>query len=463
MTIAVFPLARPTFDVDFAQQRATSAWQLLADRAQLVGSQLLLLDDASLEQALTAVAWRQVELVVILQCSFCDANMALRIAQLAGKDLPIALWAWPEERSGGRLRLNSFCGANLAAHALRLAGHELHFCYQIPEPGADISRLFQPPPRTWRLLPASADAEQLASAHERLAQLRGSKVAVLGEHPPGFSTCSYDAGQLQSLLGLEVQRRSLADLFDQARAVDQVVIDSLYSEESERFANLSELDSGEVRKALALHHSLQSIASEQNYLGLAVRCWPEVFTDYGCALCASMANLSDSGVPAACEADVLGVVTGLLLQSCSPELPWLVDLVDVDAADDSLVLWHCGLAPMSMRDPSSPARATVHSNRKKALLREFNLKPGNITLARLSQARGQLSLVVGSAEVLERPRSFSGTSGVIRCARAAGVVADAVVDFGLEHHLSIVYSQCKPELVALAAALAIPVLDLDQL
>ena len=33
-------------------------------------------------------------------------------------DVPLLLWTFPEERTGGRLRLNSFCGANLASHTL---------------------------------------------------------------------------------------------------------------------------------------------------------------------------------------------------------------------------------------------------------------------------------------------------------------------------------------------------------
>jgi hypothetical protein len=35
---------------------------------------------------------------------------------------PIAIWAVPEPRIGGRLRLNAYCGLNLAAHAHGRAG-----------------------------------------------------------------------------------------------------------------------------------------------------------------------------------------------------------------------------------------------------------------------------------------------------------------------------------------------------
>ena len=41
---------------------------------------------------------------------------------------------------------------------------------------------------------------------------------------------------------------------------------------------------------------------------------------------------------------------------------------------------------------------------------EFPLKPGRITAARVSQANGRLSLVIGSGTMLSAPKSFSGTS-----------------------------------------------------
>jgi L-fucose isomerase-like protein len=70
---------------------------------------------------------------------------------------------------------------------------------------------------------------------------------------------------------------------------------------------------------------------------------------------------------------------------------------------------------------------------------EFRLKPGRITLARLSQASRDLEVVTGTAEVLRAPLSFSGTSGVVRFDRAAGDVLDALLARGLEHHLALTY------------------------
>ena len=91
---------------------------------------------------------------------------------------------------------------------------------------------------------------------------------------------------------------------------------------------------------------------------------------------------------------------------------------------------------------------------------EFPLKPGRVTVARLSEATGVFRLVVGSGEMIQAPPSFSGTSGVLRFDQPAAEVLDTILAEGLEHHLSITYGDYVPALLALAKMLDLPVLRL---
>jgi len=180
----------------------------------------------------------------------------------------------------------------------------------------------------------------------------------------------------------------------------------------------------------------------------------------GCAACGAMSMLSDELMPCSCEADVNGTVTQLMLQWLSGEPAFGTDLVSVDTEEDLIVLWHCGLAPLSMADPAVRPRATIHSNRQLPLLMEFPLKPGRVTVARLSEATGGYRLVVGGGEMLRAPMSFAGTSGVMRFDRPAAEVLDTLLSEGLEHHVSLTYGDYQPALLALAKMLDLPVLRL---
>jgi L-fucose isomerase-like protein len=173
-----------------------------------------------------------------------------------------------------------------------------------------------------------------------------------------------------------------------------------------------------------------------------------------------MSMLSDEQIPCSCEADVNGTITQLILQWLSGEPAFGSDFVSVDLENNTGILWHCGLAPLSMADPISQPKGTIHSNRQLPLLMEFPLKPGNITIARISQASGELRLVAGEAEMISAPKSFSGTSGVIRFQRHVGEVLDTILGEGLEHHISLTYGDHLYSLLALAEMLEIPILRL---
>jgi len=62
--------------------------------------------------------------------------------------------------------------------------------------------------------------------------------------------------------------------------------------------------------------------------------------------------------------------------------------------------------------------------------------------------------------MLSAPKSFSGTSGVIRFDEPAGDVLDRILEEGLEHHLSFAYGDFRPELRAVAEKLSLRVLEL---
>ncbi len=461
--IGILPLARPTFDVPFAEEKLAACLAALDGTGhEIVGERTLLFDTAQTEAAIATLKQRQLDLVLILQITFCDASMAVRIA--AERMGPLAIWAIPEPRTGGRLRLNAFCGLNLAAHALGLRGEPLRWLYSAPDAPMihdAIGGLVMGDERdpVYLASPKPSMVEQ-ARARQVAAALKGKTIGLIGEHPAGFDTCAYDAGRLDALAGVTVKRVALQDLFAAASSVPPVAIAASRAQVGARLQGLDEVDQAQLDRSLSLIDALGAIRDREGATALAVRCWPETFTDYGCAVCGPMGVMTEAKTPCACEADVHGALTSLILQETAGAPSWLVDIVDMDEASDSAVFWHCGSAPLSMADETVQPRAQIHSNRRMPLLQEFTLKPGRITVARLSQAKGRTALVLAGAEVLRAPMSFTGTSGVVRFDRPVGEVKEAMLEFGLEHHVAIVYGEHRGVLRALAGEMNIPVVEL---
>lgn len=461
--IGVLALARPTFDVPYAEEMAAKCFAALdATGHEIVGSRALLFDAGAAEAALAALKSRKLDLLLVLQVTFTDAAMTVQIAREALA--PLAIWAIPEPRVGGRLRLNAFCGLNLAAHALGLAGVPLRWLYAAPDAamisdqiGGLVMGDERDPAYTTGPRPSLVEREQ---AKRALAALKGRAIGLIGEHPAGFDTCAYDPAKLSALAGVEVRRIGLPELFAGADAVPADAIARKRAAVAERLSGLDEVDQPQLDRSIGVYHALDGLRQERGCSALAVRCWPELFTEHGCAACGPMGMLTEEKTPCACEADVYGALTGLILQEIAGAPAWLVDVVDMDAADGTGVLWHCGSAPLSMADPQSRPRAQIHTNRKMPLLQEFTLKPGRVTICRVSQAKGRAAMILAGGEIVRAPMSFTGTSGVVRFDRDVADVTEAMMEFGLEHHVALVYGEHRGALRALGEEMGLPVIEL---
>lgn len=467
LTYGVAALARPTFDVPFAEEMKDRAFAALdAAGIRTVGPRELLFDREAAAKAVAQIASAgPVDLMLILQVTFTDATMTVKLAR--DSKTPIAIWAVPEPRIGGRLRLNAYCGLNLAAHALGRAGVAHGSLYA--DPGASgLAQSLRALSKSYTVPASKVSAPVLSGvsgsaereADRVLGSLARSKITVVGQHPDGFDTCEFDPDLLGRLAQVTVDHVELKDLFDRARATDASRVADVRRSAEAQVVGLDEVDAAQLDRSFRVFCALEDVQRDTGAKGLAVRCWPEMFTEYGCAACGPMAMMNQKKVPSACEADVNGSLTQLMLQELAGEPAWMADLVDITTADDTAVLWHCGLAPLSMCDPDFKPEATLHTNRRMPLLHQFPIKPGRITLARLSRSRNALKLVIAGAEVLRAPMAFTGCSGTVRFDRPAGEVSARILEEALEHHFALAYGDHRESLRAIAARWNVSVLEL---
>jgi L-fucose isomerase-like protein len=445
LRIGFAPLARTTFDILLAEEVSQIARTQLAGAGfDLTEPDGLITDISTAHGFAAALADDPPDLLLIFQATFADTTMVMALVDAV--DAPVFLWAVPEDHTGGRLRLNSFCGINLAGHALTRAKQRYEYMFTAPDDPAVLSKI-----------------TALAKAGRARNMLRTSRLGRVGENPDGFETCLLDVNLIKNLFGLEVVQFQLEDdIFPAARNVEPEVVEGIYSRLDQKVEGLDALDPEATRKTLQVYETLRQISEVESLGGYAVRCWPEFFTEMGCAGCGAMSMLSDEMTPCSCEADVNGTITQMILGSISGTPAFGTDMVSLDEDNDAVVIWHCGLAPLSLADPDAPKGVTIHSNRKLPLLFEFPLKPGRVTIARLTESSGEYRLVVAGGEMIQGPLSFSGTSGLLRFDTPARDVLDLILSEGLEHHITLTYGDYVPELLALADLLNLPVLNMTE-
>lgn len=465
--VTVVATARPTFVTDVARQRADAARALLAELgADVTGPEELVMTPDDVETAATHIDGTA-DLVVNVCASFSDASPALRLYR--DLDRPVLLWAFREPGPvGDRLWLNSLCGANLFGHALVRAGGQVRLVYGDPdEPHvADTLRsalagdLPPAPPLPQRQLPRGHGDRARAA----LASLRGRTIGAVGDAPPGFTPSEYDPDLLESMFGLTVRPLTVEQAFDRVRAVDAARREEELAAATAQRPSLRELDADAVAGHAAVTTALRDWAAQDELAAVAVRCWPEFPTELGVCPCSSLSRLADEGVPTQCERDVHGAVTMLLLEALGAGTTYLVDTVDLDAAQNLVRLWHCGSAATKLAADPARARQSVHCNRKIGVAGDFALRPGRVVLARLTEnlpgAGGSpLRLLVAAGESLPAVNRFQGNTADVRLDADATAFVHGLVTGGFPHHTVLAWTDVRPQLRAAADHLGIPVTE----
>ena len=459
MKIGILALGRPTFDVQYAKERLTTSLKFLSStNHNIFGSCELLLNEQDALQEINKLRKENLDFVIIIQVTFTDSSTILKIATCLEKQ--IGIWAFPEPRLGGRLRLNAFCGLNLASHTLGLNNIPFSWIYENPENMNDtkfeilINSNNSKRPKKILEIP-SLGSKKAKSVKEKIHNL---KIGKIGTHPDGFDTCKYDQKKLFGLCGITVDEIDIEKFLNNSKNIKSEEIEPTLNKLKKTISSIREVNQKELILSLKLEKSLKKLKEDGTYNAFAIRCWPEMFTEYGGAICAPASMLTENKVPCACEADVYGAVTQLILQEVSGQPVFLTDIVDIDVDDDTGVFWHCGQAPISMCNPKIKPTATIHSNRKMPLLFEFPLKEGVVTMMRISQSFGEQKMVVSKGKIIDRPLPFTGTSGVIKFDNESKEVLNDIISFGLEHHIAITYGDHLELLSELASELRLPIL-----
>ncbi|MCX7671004.1 MAG: fucose isomerase, partial [Anaerolineae bacterium] len=265
LRIGFVPIARPTFDTVLAAQVTDRMRRaLLAEGCDLIGPADLVMDAAAAQTALAQLQEAPLDLLLLFQASFADSSLAAELARAIAA--PVMLWAVPEERTGGRLRLNSFCGINLAGHALKRAGIFYRYVYAQPEDAAGVRKLLV-----------------LARAGRVRRLLKTLRIGRVGQNPTGFEPCTFDGDALAQRFGVQVVPCELADFFGQVRHIAPEQSARVLAQLAARVSGLEALDHRGTLGTAAVYLALHHLAADEHFGGLAVRCWPEFFTELGCA------------------------------------------------------------------------------------------------------------------------------------------------------------------------------------
>ena len=330
-----------------------------------------------------------VEALFTPHCNFGTEAAVAVLARAVGK--PLLVWGPRDEGpapDGSRLR-DTQCGLFATGKALRRMNVPFTYIVNSSVDSAVFERGFH------LFLGAVAAANGFL----------GARIGQISTRPAPFWTTMYNEGELLERWGIQIVPTTLVEVSQAVMGKVKKTPDELQETviDFRAKADFSDVDDEQMARIAGLKLVLLEFAQGNELDALAIQCWSALQRALQIRTCFVNGVLTDMGLPVACETDVHGALTSVLVQAAAlnAKPTFFADLtIRHPENDNAELLWHCGCFPPSLA-VDGEARG-VEVGRFPAAGR-WEIRGGDVTLARFDGDHGSYSLFIGEAKGTKGP------------------------------------------------------------
>jgi len=372
--------------------------------------------------------------VIVTLPNFGDELGVAQTLELAALRVPVLVHAFDDELDKVDVahRRDSFCGKlsvcnNLSQYAIPWTDTTEHT-------SAVDSADFE------------ADLERFARVCRVVRGVRGARIGQIGTRPAAFQTVRYSEKLLQAS-GITVVPVDLSEIMAAAGKVRENSKD--LQEKLSLIRSYGKIPDrvpveNVVRQA-KLSVAIDRWMAENGCTASAIQCWDSIQKNYGCATCLSMSLMGEEGKPGACEVDVAGAVSMLVLRLASGNAPGFLDWNNNYGSDRSkCVNTHCSNFPKSFigRDVEISELDVLGASLGKENCFgavKGKVKAGPMTFFRMhtDDELGAATAYLGEGDFTDDPFPMDGGIAVCRIDNLRKLLSHITAQ-GYEHHVAMV-------------------------
>ncbi|MBT9777492.1 fucose isomerase [Clostridium sp. MCC353] len=353
-----------------------------------VNEEGLLYDDRDVERIAEKFKAAGVDGIMFPHCNFGTEYVCARLAKKM--NIPVLLWGPLDERpepDGVRLR-DTQCGLFATGKVLRR--------FQIPFTYVTNCRLNDPV--------FERGIRDFIAVCNVVKTFRNIRILQIAPRPFDFWTTMCNEGELLERFNIQLAPIPMTELTEEIKKV---------KEENSRVEELItyihqnmevRIKEDETRNVAALAAAMENLVQRYGCNAAAIQCWNALQTELGIMPCAANAILNEEGIPVACETDIHGAVTSLLVEAAgmgetrSFFADWTIRHPDISNGE---LLQHCGPWPVSIAKEKAALTYPLAFEHPGSLTAEA--KHGGVTLCRFDGDNGNYSLLLGNAKGVEGP------------------------------------------------------------
>lgn len=316
------------------------------------------------------------------------------VARLAKElDVPVLLWGPLDERpepDGTRLR-DTQCGLFATGKVLRR--FKVSFTYMTN------CRLDDPVFER-----GIKDFLAVCNVVKTFHQIR---ILQISTRPYEFWSTMCNEGELLEKFNIQLTPISMPELTDVVKLVqeekDEVEDVVAYCKEHLEI----QVPEQALNHIAALKVAMKRLVEKYRCNAVAIQCWNQLQSELGIMPCAANALLSEEGIPVACETDIHGAITSLLVEAAGMNemrsffADWTIRHPDIVNGE---LLQHCGLWPISIAKDKAKLTYPLAFAYPGSITAEA--KHGEVTLARFDGDNGEYCLLLGNAKGIDGPKGM---------------------------------------------------------
>lgn len=170
--------------------------------------------------------------------------------------------------------------------------------------------------------------------------LHRARIGLVGTPSDWLVASSPDASTVRSAWGPTVVPVEMDEVVKRLETISDAEIET----DVENFVNgadeVREPTSSELHDVARLYHALKQVVADHRLDALTVRCFDFVLNQKTTG-CFALAQLTDDGVIAGCEGDLLSTIGLLWTKLLLEETPWMANPAQLDPQNNTLWLAHC--------------------------------------------------------------------------------------------------------------------------
>lgn len=334
----------------------------------------------------------KVDAVFCPHVNFGTEEVVARMAKKVGK--PFLLWG-PRDESplpdGKHLR-DTQCGLFATSNVLKKYGVPFMYSVNSRVDSIEFERGFK------TFLGAARAARNFI----------GARIGQVGTRPWNFYTVIINEQELLSRWGIEMVPISLITMANTITSM--IKSDPRVKEEAGLIREKIALKISEdaLLKTAALKLFMIDWAKKEELSAIAFKCHEDLPNAMNFYSCFANGELTSLDIPVVCETDIHGALSSLLLQSASMVTTptFFADLTQRHPDNNNAeLLWHCGNFPHSLCKCKDKSYIGGHCNIEGAIngTGNFEIKGGDITIARFDGINGEYSLLIGQGKSTSGP------------------------------------------------------------